>query len=110
MKQTVNITDFRRAFHDYGREDNFSYEGLEVLFDYLSELEDDTGEELELDVIACCCDYSEELYSDIAQNYNIDLSAADGDEDAELELVKEHLEKHSRVLGTVGKFIVYQTY
>jgi len=34
------------------RKTNFSYEGLEILFEYLEELEESTGEEIELDVIA----------------------------------------------------------
>jgi hypothetical protein len=42
-----------------GRGDQFSYEGLIALFDYLEMLEDDIGEPIELDVIGLCCDYSE---------------------------------------------------
>ena len=55
MKTTVSRYDFERAFVDAGRKDQFSYEGLSVLFDYLEDYEDSTGEELELDVIAFCC-------------------------------------------------------
>ena len=58
MKQTVNMYDFERAFKNCDR-DNFSYEGLKALFEYLEEYEDSTGEELELDVIALCCEYAE---------------------------------------------------
>jgi hypothetical protein len=42
-----------------GRGDQFSYEGLIALFDYLEMLEDDIGEPIELDVISLCCEYSE---------------------------------------------------
>ena len=59
MKSTVNIYDFRRGFEDSDRKDQFSYEGQEALFDYLEQFEDDTGEEVEFDVIALCCDYTE---------------------------------------------------
>ena len=58
MKQSVNLYAFRRAFETL-RPDNFSYAGQEALFDYLEEYEESTGEEVELDVIALCCDYSE---------------------------------------------------
>ena len=72
MKSTVNIYDFRRGFEDSDRKDQFSYEGQEALFDYLEQLEDDTGQEVEFDVIALCCEYTEydnlkelqEAYSD----------------------------------------------
>ena len=65
MKTTVSKSDFRDAFRDYNREENFTYEGLGALYDYLTELEEDTGEEMELDVIAICCDFSE--YGDLEE-------------------------------------------
>ena len=70
MKTTVNQTDFIDAFKKL-RPDNFSYEGLVALYNYIENLEQDTGEEFELDVIAFCCSYSE--YKDLEeykQNYS----------------------------------------
>jgi hypothetical protein len=58
MKTSVNYYDFRNAFMAI-RPDNFSYDGLEVLFEYLESYEEDCGEELELDVISICCEYTE---------------------------------------------------
>ena len=68
MKQSVNIYDFERAFKRCER-DNFSYDGLKALFEYLEEYEDSTGEEVELDVIALCCEYME---YDSLKEYNDD--------------------------------------
>lgn len=59
MKTSVNFYDFCRAFETCGRNENFSYEGKRALFEYLEELEESTGEEIELDVVALCCDYAE---------------------------------------------------
>ena len=59
MKQTINQYDFERAFVKMGRENQFSHEGRKALFEYLEEYEDETGEDVELDVIALCCDYAE---------------------------------------------------
>ena len=58
IKQTVTESDFRDAFQAI-RPDNFSYEGLGALYDYLENLSDDIGDDIELDVIALCCDYTE---------------------------------------------------
>lgn len=58
MIKTINFYEFERAFKER-RADNFSYEGLRALFDYLENLEEQTGEPLELDVIALCSDFSE---------------------------------------------------
>jgi len=71
MKQSVNEWDFIDAFKQAGREDNFSYEGLKALFEYLEEYEDSTGEELELDVVAICCDFTEyEDLKELQDNYS----------------------------------------
>lgn len=65
MKQTINESDFIRAFHDFGRQDQFSRRRLIALFEYIESLEQDTGTEIELDVIALCCDFSEINIEDI---------------------------------------------
>jgi hypothetical protein len=69
MIQTINVSDFRDAFKACGRADQFSYEGLGALFEYLEEIDPD----FELDVIALCCDYSEDTVEEIAEAYGIDL-------------------------------------
>ena len=76
MKQTVNFSAFCDAFHAYNRYDQFGYDALKVLFDYLEELEEDTGNEMELDVIALCCDYSVDSWQDIASNTRLTLTTA----------------------------------
>ena len=81
MKQTVSLYDFERAFKDFDR-DNFSYDGLKALFEYLEEYEDDTGEELELDVIALCCDYTEyDSLKDFNDDYGTKYSEIEQVED-----------------------------
>ena len=57
MKQTVTETMFIDEFQAI-RPRNFSIAGLRALFAHLEELET-MGEEMELDVIALCCDFSE---------------------------------------------------
>ena len=64
MKQRINEYDFRRAFEQL-RPDQFSYQGLGALFDYFEEIEDSIGEEIELDVIGICCEYTE--YEDLSE-------------------------------------------
>ena len=63
--KTIDIYDFRAAFTDYDRNNEFSYEGLGALFDWLSEMANDCTEPYELDVIALCCEFTE--YSDLAE-------------------------------------------
>lgn len=68
MKQTITKSMFRDEFIRMGRKDNFSYEGLGVLFDYLTETEDQSNE-IELDVISLCCDFSELPVDDALVQY-----------------------------------------
>jgi hypothetical protein len=74
MKQSINDWDFTDAFHKAGRGKQFSYDGLKALFEYLEELENDIGEEINLDVIALCCEYAEydslkEFQADYGEEY-----------------------------------------
>ena len=60
MKEYVSEHTFRDRFmRSDNYKNNFSYEGLHALFEYLEDYEDDTGEEIEFDMIGICCDYSE---------------------------------------------------
>ena len=110
MKQTVNFSAFCDAFHAYKRYDQFGYNALETLFEYLEEYEDSTGEELELDVIALCCDYSVDSVADIASNYDIDLSECEDDEERKF-AVLDYLQDNTQICGEYetdeGHFIVY---
>ena len=58
MKQTINFNQFCDGFSDSCK-NNFSYEGKEALFEYLEQLEEDIGEEMEYDPVAFCCGYRE---------------------------------------------------
>ena len=59
MKRNIGFGEFTDAFLKMGRKDNFSYHGLMAIFEYLEQYEKDCGEEIELDVIAICCEYTE---------------------------------------------------
>lgn len=114
MKTTVSRYDFERTFVDAGRKDQFSYEGLNALFDYLEDYEEQTGEEIELDVIALCCDYSEETAEDIARNYSIDLSHLDAEdddyEDQCTEAVRDYLNENTQLVGETSTGFVYLSF
>jgi hypothetical protein len=103
MIQTINVSDFRDAFRACGRKDQFSYEGLGALFDYL---EDFDGGGYELDVIALCCDYSEDSPEDIAEAYGIDLPE-DQDEIERREIVRDYLDNHTTVVGETASGFIY---
>ena len=64
MKTTVDFYEFSRWF-EQNRPNNFTRVGLRELFDYLEQLEEDCGKEINFDPIALCCEYTE--YDNIAE-------------------------------------------
>ena len=72
MKQTMNEFDFKNEFKKI-RPDNFSYDGLTVLYDHLIQYEEDCDTELEFDPIAYCCEYTEfDSFEDVKKNYDVE--------------------------------------
>ena len=59
MKETVTFNSFYRAFVKRGRAEAWTHNGLYALFEYIEEMESDLGEEMELDVIAFDCEFTE---------------------------------------------------
>ena len=109
MKQTVNFNDFRDAFRFNDCTENFTYEGMEALFDHLEELEQDTGEEIELDVIALCCEYNEDTYTDVAANCSIDVSECIDNADIK-DTVVDYLEGETMVVAALDGSVVYMVF
>jgi hypothetical protein len=71
MHTTINVHQFRDAFHQMGRGKQFSYEALGVLFDYYEMGCDDYN----LDVIEICCEWSEyDSMEELKENYSGFLS------------------------------------
>ena len=102
MKRTINEHDFVDAFQGTDYQNQFSYEGKVALYEYLTELEDSTGFEMELDVIAICCDFAEYEdfteflgdYEDYAKDHNIKNA--------------EDLQEHTQVIEYEEGLIIQQ--
>jgi hypothetical protein len=106
MIQTIGLSQFTDEFNAI-RPNNFSYEGLSLLFDHIEDLERDSGEQYELDVIALCCEWCEDTPENIAANYSIDIE----DDGNELANVLDHLNDETMVAGaTDAGTIVYLAY
>ena len=97
--QSINsVYQFEAAFKEAGRSEQFSWDGFKALFDYLNNLSDDIGQPIELDVVALCCDYTEDSYSNIAKDYSIKLTNAE-DEDQAKQIVIDYLQDNTSYVG-----------
>jgi hypothetical protein len=111
MIQTVNNSDFHNAFNSMDRGNQFSYEALNLIYEYLEQFEQDTGEPVELDVIAICCEYSEMSYTDIIGNYDTDITDSDANtEEEQIAYIKDWLSDNTMLIGesTDGVFVFQQ--
>jgi len=90
MKTTITKSAFMEAFHDYNRFEQFGYAVLSSLFDYLEDYEETSDEEIELDVIALCCDYSVDTVEEIAANYSIEAEEGEDLRDAVLDYLNDN--------------------
>lgn len=108
MKTTVSNHDFVEAFRAYGRLDNFSFEALDLLFSYFEEYEESTGEEIELDVVAICCDFNESDADDIIADYRIDVEGMDDDE--KIDAVRDYLNDNTTLVGENASGFVYAAF
>lgn len=106
MYQSVGFGEFCDAFRACNRSGNFSYEGKCILFDYLEGYEEDTGESIELDIIALCCEYSEDSTEDIINDYSIDIEE-DTTEEEKADIVEEYLSDNTILVGKtdIGTFV-----
>lgn len=118
MKTTLSTSDIAHALH---RDDNaaWSWDGAKALAEYLEEYEQSTGEEMELDVCAIRCDFSEseslqdwiveyqgvETLESAMQRSGIDL---DGDEDSEEidDLIRSYIQDHGQLIEFDGGVVI----
>ena len=67
------IDTFRQSTE---RKDQFSYEALEQLFQYYDDLAEDTGSNVEFDMIGICCTWSEyDNRKELEEAYDMPLKA-----------------------------------
>lgn len=93
---------FIQAFVGMGRKDQFSYEALVAIYEYLEDLSEDIGEDIELDVIEICCDFSEITFDEVLEEQGED------DHDDALDEFERQLEKDHGWVMRLSDSFVYQ--
>lgn len=99
-----NGYQLEQLFKECGRENHFSYEGFNALYDYLDEYSEEVGEDFKVDVIAICCDFTEyesweELYNNYSYSYNNERKTFEElEEDNELDDFKEWVQDRATVI------------
>ena len=107
--QTLSKSSFIDAFKQSSRKDQFSYEALEAIFDYLEEYSDSTGDPVEFDIVAICCDWSEMTWQDVAMSYDVDLTSCT-DDDERMGEVESFLCDNTQFLELSDGVFVFQQF
>ena len=98
MKTTVNFSDFVDGFQKMGRENQFSPEALNLIFDYLEEID----ENMDFDMIAICCNFTESTLDDINNDFDKNFKS--------LSAARKFLEEQTNVIGATNDSIVYENF
>lgn len=108
MIQTLRLQDFTNAFRNSDRADQFSYEAQTLIFDYIEEYEQNTGEQVEFDMIGICCEWAESTPSYIMDYYDTGIDTDGMSEDEINQAVQDYLDGETQVAGTTSSgSIVY---
>ena len=107
-------------FHTACRMDrghNFGYAGWNAIGDYLEQLSEDLGEDVEVDIIAICCEYSS---ADDVEDFFEQLGREMGYNDREewdcmgtgekLEAVQDYLQENTSVVVCEENLIIWQAF
>jgi hypothetical protein len=112
MKITIDSgSEFADFFKKSCRADNFSYSGLCALYEYLEECDPD----MELDVIAICCDWSEydsarEACEEMSSEWDKDDFEGLDEEELEKKALEHIQERSSVISGYDGDKCIVQSF
>lgn len=106
--QTLGQGDFVQLFKESSRKDQFSVEALEAIFNYLDTYSEETGENIEFDIVWICCDWAEMTWQEVAMSYDVDLSQCT-DDDERIGEVEDFLCKNTQYCElSDGSFVFVQ--
>jgi hypothetical protein len=108
MKQTISVYDFRDAFRRMNRENQFSYEGLGEIYEYLEEASPD----MELDVIAICCDFTQCSLKEFKDSFTDVAITSDMTDEEKQETISEFIGMYGfwHTFVEDGKEIVFENF
>ena len=96
MKTTVSFSDFVDGFTKLDRKDQFSHDGLKLIFDYLE------GEEIEFDPIDICCSYTEYTLDEFNSDYGTKFKT--------LQEIEDYVSSRSDTVGMTENSIIIENY
>lgn len=114
--ETINPSNLFHMACRMGRGEQFGYKGWQALGDYLEQLSEDIGEDIEVDIVGICCDYSsadsaEDWWQEYGEYSSIDPTEwEEMAEDEKLQAIEDYLNDHTIVVVCEENLIIWQTF
>ena len=111
MKKTINLHNFVSAFTEMGRYDQFSLDALKIIYKYITDYEEKSGQVMQLDVIAICCEFVESTPLQVFVDYVTSIDPYNlKDENDLMAKAVDFLESKTSVLGQTETNIIYKQF
>jgi hypothetical protein len=109
MKYTLSKFDFIDGMQSEPN-NPFSYNGLEIIWDFLNEYEQDASEEIEFDPVSFRCDFCEQTVKEIIYDYKLVVDNKLTDVEQQ-DFVLDYLHQKTTILGVTQEgTIVFQNF
>ncbi len=114
--ETINSSDLYNMACRMDRGNNFGYDGWLAIGDYLEQLSDDLGENIEVDIVGICCEYSmaesvSDWWEECGDYSDINLDEwEEMDEEEKLEAIEEYLQDNTSIVCCDEDCIIWQTF
>ena len=115
LKITATVDHVVSLAADYGRLDNFGgRKGWRLLAEAMEELSEEMGEDVEVDIIAWCCDYSHaDTPEEVFEQYETGIDSEEweeADEEERLQMICYFLQSNTSVMVCEDDCIIWAAF
>lgn len=113
--EKISSSDLYHMACRIDRGHNFGYDGWLEIGDYLEQLSDDLGEDIEVDIVGICCEYSmiesvQEFWDEQELPTVSDDEWHDMDDEEKLEAIENYLQENTSVVTCQENLIIWQAF
>lgn len=117
--QTIDSSELFHLASRMGRADQFGYKGWGMIGEFLEEMSDSTGENIEVDIISICCEYSmkesaDGVFYEYDHLHGVDLPEEETweemPEDEKLETIQSFLQDQTSIVVCEEDLIIWQSF
>ncbi len=101
MLTRITFHEFQKIMNDTYDGSSFDYDGLQILFDYFEELNEDHI----IDPVGICCNYSQMTFDEFCEYCSLDIIGGD-----KKQSVIDYIERKSHLIGYNADSLVFVSF